>query len=67
MVMTRKKKHRIMLVGVGLVLLSGATAFAVLGTQEAASFFRTPTQIAEAPPAPDTYLRIGAARPTGSR
>ncbi len=59
MVMTRKKKHRIVLVSVGLALLTGATAFAVIGTQEAASFFRTPTEIAETPPAADTYLRIG--------
>jgi len=66
MVMTRKKKQRIVLVGVGLGLLAAATAFAVVGTQEAASFFRTPTEIAETPPSPDTYLRIGGLVAEGS-
>lgn len=66
MVMTRKKKQRILLVGVGLGLLAAATAFAVVGSREAASFFRTPTEIAETPPSPDTYLRIGGLVAEGS-
>lgn len=66
MAMTRKKKQRIILVSVGLALLTGASSFAILGTQEAASFFRTPTEIAEQPPSPDTYLRIGGLVAEGS-
>lgn len=66
MVMSRKKKQRIVLVSVGLALLAGATAFAVLGSKEAASFFRTPTEIAETPPSQDTYLRIGGLVAEGS-
>jgi len=66
MAMTRKKRQRIVLVSAGLALLAGATAFAVVGTKEAASFFRTPTEIAQEPPSPDTYLRIGGLVAEGS-
>jgi cytochrome c-type biogenesis protein CcmE len=43
----RKRSQRLWLIGAGAVLLTGALALGVIGFGKAASFFRSPSEIAE--------------------
>jgi cytochrome c-type biogenesis protein CcmE len=49
-----------------LVLAGGATALSLLALGENASMFRSPTQVAEAPPVPGERLRVGGLVEEGS-
>ncbi|MCP5076038.1 MAG: cytochrome c maturation protein CcmE [Rhodobacteraceae bacterium] len=54
-----KKKRRIQLIVAGFVLMAGAVALIGYAMQESIQFFRSPSQIAEAPPSPNETFRIG--------
>ncbi len=58
MAMTRKKR-RIMLLAAGAVMISGATALAVVGFRESIVFFVPPTEMLAKNPAPTQRLRVG--------
>ncbi len=54
-----KKKRRIQLIVVAFVALAGATGLIGYAMQDGINFFRSPSQIAEKPPAPSEVFRIG--------
>ena len=58
MAMTRKGR-RIALLAAGAVLMTGATALAVVGFRETIVFFRPPTELVAMNPPPTQRLRVG--------
>lgn len=54
-----KKQRRIQLIAVALVALIGSTALIGYGMRDGINFFRAPTQVVAAPPAPTEVFRIG--------
>ena len=61
-----KKQRRIQIVVLAIVLLTGATALIGYGFREGINFFRTPTEVAEAPPPEAEVFRIGGMVEVGS-
>jgi cytochrome c-type biogenesis protein CcmE len=54
-----KKRRRIQVIVVAAVALAIATGAMMLASREAFQFFRSPSQVAEAPPPPSEVFRIG--------
>ncbi len=54
-----KKKRRIQLIVVAFVALAVSTALIGYGMRDGINFFRSPTEVAEAPPGPNETFRIG--------
>ena len=61
-----KKKRRIQVIAVATVALAISTALIGYAMRDGINFFRSPSQIAEAPPAPDEVFRIGGLVEDGS-
>ena len=61
-----KKQRRIQIVVLAVVLLAGATALIGYGFREGINFFRTPTEVTEAPPPEAEVFRIGGMVEEGS-
>ncbi len=62
----QKKKRRIQLIIVGMVLLVAAAALIGFGFRQGIQFFRSPSEVAEAPPGPDELFRVGGLVQVGS-
>lgn len=54
-----KKKRRIQVIIVAVVALAASTALIGYAMRDGINFFRSPSQIAEAPPGPSEVFRIG--------
>jgi cytochrome c-type biogenesis protein CcmE len=54
-----KKKRRIQIIIVAFVALAVSTALIGYGMRDGINFFRSPTQVAEEPPAPNEVFRLG--------
>jgi len=54
-----KKKRRVQIILVAAVLLASATALIGIAMQDGINFFRSPSQVAEAPPPESEVFRIG--------
>jgi cytochrome c-type biogenesis protein CcmE len=65
MAMTRKKQ-RIALLAAGAVMLTGATALAVVGFRDSIVFFAPPTELLAKAPGPDERMRVGGMVVEGS-
>ena len=61
-----KKKRRIQIIVLAFVALALATGLVGYAMKDGINFFRTPTQIAETPPAPNETFRIGGLVEEGS-
>ena len=61
-----KKRRRIQVVAVAAISLAVATGLIGFAMRDGINFFRTPTQVAEAPPAPGEVFRIGGLVEEGS-
>lgn len=61
-----KKKRRIQVIAVAAVSLALATALIGYAMRDGINFFRSPSQVAEAPPQPNEVFRIGGLVETGS-
>ena len=61
-----RRNRRLLLALVVLVLAGGATALSLMALKENVSFFRTPSEIAEAPPSPGERVRLGGLVEEGS-
>ncbi|NDV01414.1 cytochrome c maturation protein CcmE [Pseudoroseicyclus tamaricis] len=61
-----KKRRRIQIIAVTFVALAGATALAGYAMRDGINYFRSPTQVAEAPPEPDEVFRLGGLVEDGS-
>lgn len=60
------KKRRIQLIVLGFAFLAIATALIGYGLRDGISFFRSPSQVLEAPPPPGETFRIGGLVEEGS-
>jgi cytochrome c-type biogenesis protein CcmE len=63
---TLKKKRRIQVIVLAAVALALSTAIIGYAMRDGINFFRSPSQIAEAPPAPTEVFRIGGLVQEGS-
>ena len=54
-----KKTRRIQVIAIAAVLLAGSTALVGYAMRDGINFFRSPSQVAEAPPLPTEVFRIG--------
>ena len=61
-----KKQRRIQIILVAVVALAGSTAMIGYAMRDGINYFRTPTQVAEAPPPPSEVFRIGGLVVDGS-
>ncbi|MGI3167886.1 cytochrome c maturation protein CcmE [Pseudooceanicola sp. C21-150M6] len=61
-----KKKRRIQIIVLAFVALAVATGLIGYAMQDGINFFRSPTQVAEAPPGPEEVFRIGGLVTEGS-
>lgn len=61
-----KKRRRIQVVALAAVLTTASTALIGYAMRDGISFFRSPSQVAEAPPAPSEVFRIGGLVEEGS-
>ncbi|WP_373356391.1 cytochrome c maturation protein CcmE [Pseudoroseicyclus sp. CXY001] len=61
-----KKRRRVQVILVTFVALAGATALAGYAMRDGINYFRSPSQIAEAPPGPDEVFRLGGLVEAGS-
>ena len=61
-----KKRRRIQIVALAAVLLTASTALIGYAMRDGISFFRSPSQVAEAPPGPQETFRIGGLVEEGS-
>ena len=61
-----KKQRRIQIIGIAVVALVLATALIGYAMRDGINYFRTPTQVAEAPPPPTEVFRIGGLVVDGS-
>lgn len=61
-----KKTRRIQVIALAAVALAGSAALIGYGFRDGINFFRTPTQVAEAPPPPSEVFRIGGLVEDGS-
>jgi len=60
------RRRRMMLVGLILLGVGGAVAFALTAFQENLEYFHTPTEVAEGKVPKDKQFRLGGMVPTGS-
>ena len=61
-----KKRRRIQVIALAAVLLAGASALIGYAMRDGISFFRSPSQVAEAPPGPEVIFRVGGLVEEGS-
>lgn len=61
-----KKKRRIQVILVAVVALALSTAMIGYAMRDGINFFRSPSQVAEAPPGPEEVFRIGGLVETGT-
>ncbi|MGR3572853.1 cytochrome c maturation protein CcmE [Brevirhabdus sp.] len=61
-----KKKRRIQIILVAVVALIGSTALIGYAMRDGINFFRSPSQVSEAPPTPNEVFRIGGLVKEGS-
>lgn len=61
-----KKQRRIQIIAVAAVALALSTALIGYALRDGINFFRSPTQVAEAPPGPSETFRIGGLVEEGS-
>ena len=61
-----KKQRRIQVIVVSAIALALATGLIGYGMRDGINFFRSPAQVAEAPPAPNEVFRIGGLVEVGS-
>jgi cytochrome c-type biogenesis protein CcmE len=61
-----KKKRRIQIVAVAAVALTLSTALIGYAMKDGINFFRSPSEVAEAPPSPTELFRIGGLVEEGS-
>ena len=61
-----KKQRRIQIIAIAVVALVLATALIGYAMRDGITYFRTPTQVAEAPPPPTEIFRIGGLVVDGS-
>jgi len=61
-----KKQRRIQVIVVSAIALVLATGLIGYGMRDGINFFRSPAQVAEAPPPPNEVFRIGGLVATGS-
>ena len=61
-----KKQRRIQIILVAVVALAGSTAMIGYAMRDGINYFRSPTQVAEAPPGPSEVFRIGGLVKEGS-
>lgn len=61
-----KKKRRIQIIAIAAVALALSTAIVGYAMRDGINFFRSPSQVAEAPPAPNEVFRIGGLVEEGS-
>jgi cytochrome c-type biogenesis protein CcmE len=54
-----KKTRRIQVIAMTAIALAGSAALIGYGFRDGINFFRSPTQLVEAPPPPDEVFRIG--------
>ncbi|SFI39601.1 cytochrome c maturation protein CcmE [Jannaschia pohangensis] len=54
-----KKTRRIQVIAIAALALAGSTALIGYGLSDSIEFFRSPSQVAEAPPPPNEIFRIG--------
>ena len=54
-----KKQRRIQVIVIAMIALVGATALVGYAMRDGINFFRSPTQVVAAPPAPNETFRIG--------
>lgn len=66
MAMGARKKRRIQLVAVGAVMLAAATVLIGYGMRDGIEFFRSPSQVADAPPPQGQRFRLGGLVEEGS-
>jgi len=63
---TLKKRRRIQIIALAAVMLAAATGLIGYALRDGINFFRSPTQVAEAAPAPGEVFRIGGLVEEGS-
>ncbi|UWQ17010.1 cytochrome c maturation protein CcmE [Jannaschia sp. M317] len=61
-----KKTRRIQVIALAVVALAGSAALIGYGFRDGINFFRSPSQVAEAPPPPSEVFRIGGLVADGS-
>ena len=61
-----KKTRRIQVIAIAAVLLAGSSALVGYAMRDGIAFFRSPSQVAEAPPPPSEVFRIGGLVEDGS-
>lgn len=61
-----KKKRRVQVICLAAVALAAATALVGYAMRDGIAFFRSPSQVAEAPPSPSEVFRIGGLVEAGS-
>ncbi|AXQ93022.1 cytochrome c maturation protein CcmE [Cereibacter azotoformans] len=61
-----KKKRRIQIITLAFVALAGSTALIGYAMRDGINFFRSPTQVVEAPPSETEVFRIGGLVEKGS-
>lgn len=61
-----KKKRRIQIIALAAIALVVSTALIGYAMRDGINFFRSPTQVAEAPPSPNEVFRIGGLVAQGS-
>lgn len=63
---TLKKRRRMQVIALAVVALAGASALIGYGFRDGIQFFRSPSQLTQAPPPPGEVFRIGGLVETGS-
>ena len=61
-----KKQRRIQIIAIALVAMALSTTLMVFAFRDGVAFFRSPSDIAEAPPVPSEYFRLGGLVVEGS-
>ena len=61
-----KKRRRIQVIALGVGLLAASTALVGYAMRDGISFFRSPSQVAKAPPPPSELFRVGGLVAEGS-
>jgi len=61
-----KKQRRVQIIAIAFVALAVSTALIGYAMRDGINFFRSPSQVAEAPPGPDEVFRIGGLVEIGS-
>ena len=63
---TLKKRRRMQVLSLAVIALAGATALIGYGFRDGIQFFRSPSQLTQAPPPPNEVFRIGGLVEAGS-